>query len=372
MSRKIFTILCLAFLLVSCSSAPAPTVTTTSQAAVTFTPASTDTPAPTATRAATATPAIDVLRESFATCPGFEVLCTNPHAFGLSGAELIKWQQLRAQKDAEYTKAWGEVINKDTAWQAEYRKFLGENPPIGTFESLTLEQQLNVIAVYMRVQNANGFMPFNISTDLINATIDDPGKLITYRVNGHLIGFEHSPASFTQEEYDAMINDPGFQVISFGQQIALPWVVHTNDLGVFAKDIIGPVFVPGKAGNEALYLFVYVRDQNNIPYPAFVEIPFAQQTLDKGGYFEHGDSPYSRIEPGNVLEKTVPVKVAYWNGKSWDTTSINSSNVAQFWLALLQARDGEYFIVLSGESNYPYFFGGVKCVTTIVTILPSY
>lgn len=379
MSHKILTTLCLVFVLVSCSpartAAPAQTseVSQTSEVLTTSTPAPTETPIPTATQSATATPAIDVLRESLEICPGFEVLCTNPHAFGLAGAELTKWQDLRAQKNAEYTKAWGELINASSTWQAEYQTFFGEDAPTGAFESLSQEQQLNVIAAYMRVQNADGFMPFNISTDLINATIADPSKLFGYRDNVVLVGYENSPETVDMVSFDSMRDKKYidlFKITSFGETLLLPWNIHMNDLGVYADDIVGPVFAPGE-GFNAMYLFVYVRDKNGVKFPAFVEIPFVKHKLENGGYFQHADSPYSRVEAGSALNTTAPIKIAYWNGKSYENTSIGLNNIAQFWSILFLARDKGYHIVLSDESDYPSFFGGVKCVTTIV-VFPSY
>jgi hypothetical protein len=173
MNRKFLPLVFLAFILFACApatSAPTPTKTPSPKPSATAT--QTNTPPPTLTP----TPATDILYEELITCAGFEILCSNPHAFGLEGAALESWRAKRAEVDAMYETAWGQVLAENAAegkWQAEFQTFFGRSAPdVNNWNNLSNQDQMDMVAAWLRIYN-DGVTAVNVPSGWINEAVSN-------------------------------------------------------------------------------------------------------------------------------------------------------------------------------------------------------
>jgi hypothetical protein len=289
----------------------------------------TATPAPTATMTATQIPPIEIIHQSLETCPGFEILCTNPHAFGLEGQALADWRKLREQKDNEYETAWRDLLSQTAAegkWQAEFYTFFSEEAPdISQWDTLDWRQRMNAVAAWLRVYG-DGLTAVNIPTSWMNEFAS--GRQIVFEkhnVDGPFsqIGYKFTFPSSSGHDYDVSPS-----VLSFGRTVTNIWTSRNGDFGFFAKDYISPVNIPGKNINEMAGVLVYARDKQGIPHATIQIIPFLQQSIGRDYYYVRaGDGGKLTLTQGPTDSTTAEVTlVRNPLGATGERFSINKQN----------------------------------------------
>jgi hypothetical protein len=335
----------------------------------------TATPAPTATMTATQIPPIEIIHQSLETCPGFEILCTNPHAFGLEGQALADWRKLREQKDNEYETAWRDLLSQTAAegkWQAEFYTFFSEEAPdISQWDTLDWRQRMNAVAAWLRVYG-DGLTAVNIPTSWIREAASSRELLfVKYKEPGGLFTIGYSSA--TSIESSTSWYDQAPSVLSFGKLAKLQWGGRLSKLGMYAKDYVSPVNYPGKSFSDVGVAFVYIRDKQGTPHATFIMFPLAQQTLEKGGMFAHTPPSGGKmiISEGTSANKTEPVQLELLSRTGTEKISISPEISIRLWQMFKFARsEPNLFWVFADNSAGRPFVGGLDVDTSIGLIAP--
>ena len=372
----LFVLTALGVNLIAC--APATTAVPSPTPSPIPTSTQTATLAPTATATATQISPTAIIHESLATCPGFESLCTNPHAFGLTGAELTKWQELRAKLDGIYDKAWGQLVTEvrsDSKFTTEYKQFFNQQEvPTGEWKNLTNQQKMDMVAAYLRVYG-DGVTAVNIPTSWMREAASSRDLLfVRYDVpDNEIVQIGYSAAG--REKSSTTWYDAAPKFLSFGKLVTLAFNSRLQSLGIFGNDYVNPVNYPGKPITDVGLAWIYVRDQQGGLHATFVMFPFARQTLENGGAYVHAPQDgggANVISPGVSWEDTAPVVLKLPSSAGLEEFPITPEMSARVWkmLAFARGEPGLYWLFVN-NNKYHAFIGGLDVDPKIILFLPK-
>jgi hypothetical protein len=94
----------------------------------------------------------------------------------LEGAALESWRAKRAEVDAMYETAWGQVLAENAAegkWQAEFQTFFGRSAPdVNNWNNLSNQDQMDMVAAWLRIYN-DGVTAVNVPSGWINEAVSN-------------------------------------------------------------------------------------------------------------------------------------------------------------------------------------------------------